>query len=132
MFKHFWQLVGRQNGCLYKSTAIPDNPVVEETTAVHEIADDSETDDRPESDALSDIFKYACKQAHSGTDEFKSSGENNDFEKKLIAKLKNRSLDKVRIATIMAAEIDKLSEPIKYEENDTAKYLIDAINYVCK
>ena len=94
--------------CLYKSTAIVASTDV---------------------NSLSGLFKYACQKVHSKT--FKSTDEQ-DFEIKLQEKLISRKLDKVRIATIMAAEIDKLSEPIKYEENDTAKYLIDAINYVCK
>ncbi len=118
--------------CLYKSTAVPESQVDQETTVVPEIANNSESDDVPETTALSDIFKYACKKAHSGTDEFTTCSRSGEFEAKLIKKLKDRSLDKVRIATIMASEIEKLSEPIKYEDNDTAKYLIKAINYVCK
>jgi len=86
------------------------------------------------SNALSDMFMRVCRKVHSRTEEFKSTDEN-DFEKGMIEKLQKRKksgLDKVGIATLMALEIDKLNEPINYTEDDTAMYLIEAINHVCK
>lgn len=82
------------------------------------------------SKALSELFVNACSKVHSGTEEFKLENIEK-FENKLIDKLKDRSLDKVGIATIMAIEIEKIAEPIKYEKDDFAMYLIKAINYVC-
>ena len=83
------------------------------------------------SKALSELFVNACSKVHSGTEEFKLKNIEK-FENKLIDKLKDRSLDKVGIATIMAIEIEKITDPIKYEKDDFAMYLIKAINHVCK
>lgn len=88
------------------------------------------------SNALSTIFKEACMNVHSGTDEFKKTpgGDFDDekFRSKLAEKLKNRSLDKVAIASEICLSIKKLTTKLDIEENDTAYYLVQAINHVCK
>lgn len=88
------------------------------------------------SDALSTIFKEACMNVHSGTNEFKKipGGDFDDekFRSKLTEKLKNRSLDKVAIASEICLSIKNLTTKLDIKENDTAYYLVQAINHVCK
>lgn len=88
------------------------------------------------SNALSAIFKDACMKVHSRTNEFKKiyNGDYDDekFRSKLAEKLKDRSLDKVAIASEICLSIKKLATKLDIEENDTAYYLVQAINHVCK
>ena len=88
------------------------------------------------SDALSTIFKEACMNVHSGTDEFKKTPggdfDNEKFRSKLAEKLKNRSLDKVAIASEICLSIKKLTTKLNIKNDDTAYYLVQAINHVCK
>lgn len=87
-------------------------------------------------DALSTIFKEACMNVHSGTNEFKRihNGDFDDekFRSKLTEKLKNRSLDKVAIASEICLSIKNLTTKLDIKENDSAYYLVQAINHVCK
>ena len=87
------------------------------------------------SNALSAIFKEACMNVHSRTNEFKKihNGDFDDekFRSKLAEKLKGRSLDKVAIASEICLSIKKLTTKLDIEENDTAYYLVQAINHVC-
>ena len=88
------------------------------------------------SNALSAIFKEACMNVHSRTDEFKKTlgGDFDDekFRSKLAEKLKNRSLDKVAIASEICLSIKKLTTKLDIKNDDTAYYLVQAINHVCK
>lgn len=88
------------------------------------------------SNALSAIFKEACMIVHSKTDEFKKTlggdFDNEKFRSKLAEKLKNRSLDKVAIASEICLSIKKLTTKLDIKNDDTAYYLVQAINYVCK
>lgn len=88
------------------------------------------------SNALSAIFKEACMNVHSKTDEFKKTlggdFDNEKFRSKLAEKLKNRSLDKVAIASEICLSIKKLTTKLDIKNDDTAYYLVQAINYVCK
>lgn len=88
------------------------------------------------SNALSAIFKEACMNVHSKTDEFKKTPggdfDNEKFRSKLAEKLKNRSLDKVAIASEICLSIKKLTTKLDIKNDDTAYYLVQAINYVCK
>jgi putative ATP-dependent endonuclease of OLD family len=88
------------------------------------------------SDALSTIFKEACMNVHSGTDEFKKTSggdfDNEKFRNKLAEKLKDRSLDKVAIASEICLSIKKLTTKLNIKNDDTAYYLVQAINHVCK
>lgn len=51
---------------------------------------------------------------------------------KSLQKIKNRSLDKVAIASEMCLAIRNLSDKLEFDLEDTAYYLIDAINHVCR
>lgn len=88
------------------------------------------------SDALGNIFMKSCEKIHSKTAEFKSDENGNfnwkSFREKLAEKLKNRSLDKVAIASEMCLAIRNLSDKLEFDLEDTAYYLIDAINHVCR
>lgn len=88
------------------------------------------------SNALSTIFKEACSKIHSKTNEFKKTpgGDFDDekFRNKLAEKLKDRSLDKVAIASNICLSIKNLTTKLDIKENDTAYYLVQAINHVCK
>lgn len=88
------------------------------------------------SDALSTIFKEACSKIHSKTNEFKkkAGGDFDDekFRNKLAEKLKDRSLDKVAIASNICLSIKNLTTKLDIKENDTAYYLVQAINHVCR
>ncbi len=88
------------------------------------------------SNALSTIFKEACSKIHSKTTEFKKTpgGDFDDekFRNKLAEKLKDRSLDKVAIASNICLSIKNLTTKLDIKENDTAYYLVQAINHVCK
>lgn len=88
------------------------------------------------SNALSAIFKEACMNVHSRTNEFKKT-HNGDFDdekfrSKLAEKLKDRSLDKVAIASEICLSIKKLTTKLNIKNDDTAYYLVQAINHVCK
>lgn len=88
------------------------------------------------SNALSTIFKEACMNVHSRTTEFKKkpNGDFDDeiFRSKLTEKLKDRSLDKVAIASEICLSINKLTTKLDIKEDDTAYYLVKAIDHVCK
>lgn len=88
------------------------------------------------SNALSTIFKEACLKVHSRTNEFKKTpnGDFDDikFRSKLADKLKDRSLDKVAIASEICLSIKNLTTELDIKETDTAYYLVQAINHVCK
>lgn len=87
------------------------------------------------SDALSTIFKEACMNVHSGTNEFKKihGGDFDDekFRSKLAEKLINRSLDKVAIASDICLAIKNLTNKLDIQADDTAYYLVQAITHVC-
>ena len=88
------------------------------------------------SNALSAIFKEACMNVHSRTNEFKKihngDFDNEKFRSKLAEKLKDRSLDKVAIASEICLSIKKLTTKLDIKNDDTAYYLVQAINHVCK
>ena len=87
------------------------------------------------SKALSTIFMNSCSKIHSKTAEFKKEADKydiNKFRDKLAAKLKDRSLDKVAIAYEMSLSINMLTSPLEIQKDDTAFYLVNAINHVCK
>ncbi len=92
------------------------------------------------SDALSNLFKEAVKDVHSGTDEFKRDAAQNfkpEFKNKLISKLKKETgttgLDKVRIASELAEKVEKTATLVIDTDNDShIKYLVDAIKHVCE
>ena len=88
------------------------------------------------SDALSELFMECCMEVHSHTDEFQKGEDghwNKDsFKQKLSDKLKNRTLDKVQIATLLSQKIKEMDSPIEISEVDMASYLIEAIKFVCK
>lgn len=73
---------------------------------------------------------------HSRTTEFKkkTNGDFDDeiFRCKLSEKLKDRSLDKVAIASKICLSINKLTTKLDIKEDDTAYYLVKAIDHVCK
>jgi putative ATP-dependent endonuclease of OLD family len=87
-----------------------------------------------QSPKVSEIFKEAVSEVHSGTDEFQAG----KFDKaKFVAKLRKDKgtspLDKVKIATIVA---DKLEEDISIKKDDlltdtNLEYLISAIKHAC-
>lgn len=89
-----------------------------------------------ESEALSEMFMKCCAKVHNGTDEFKrtEAGEWNkdSFRNKLAKKLIDRSLEKVEIASELCQLIKASTNPIQINNDDTAYYLIKAINCVCK
>lgn len=88
------------------------------------------------STVLSKIFMDSCHKIHSKTAEFEKNEQGNyDIEKfrdKLAEKLINRSLDKVAIATEICMAIKTLDSPLDISEEDTAYYLVEAINHVCR
>lgn len=90
---------------------------------------------------LSDIFKNAVSEVHSGTDEFKKDSNNNfkvgfeeKFIKKLLKKDGNSPIDKVAVASVLAEylENDKTISKEKLEKDEYLLYLITAIKNVCK
>ena len=90
---------------------------------------------------LSDIFKNAVSEVHSGTDEFKKDSNNNfnvgfeeKFIKKLLKKEGNSPIDKVAVASVLAEylENDKTISKEKLEKDEYLLYLITAIKNVCK
>lgn len=87
------------------------------------------------STALSPFFMEACLKVHSHTAEFKKGRDGNfnveSFRNKLSEKLKNRSLDKVAIASELCLALKKLTTDLNFAEDDSAFYLIKAINHVC-
>lgn len=88
------------------------------------------------SNALSVIFMDSCRKIHKKTEEFKK-GDDGMYDKvkfrdKLAAKLKDRSLDKVAVATEICMAIYSATSPLDIRNEDTAFYLINAINHVCK
>jgi len=89
---------------------------------------------------LSNIFKQAVSNIHSGTDEFKleeDKGFKDTFEEKFIAKLSKKSgtsaLDKVAIAGefVSLLENDKSVNISVLSKDIYLTYLIDAIKFVC-
>jgi len=85
------------------------------------------------SSIIGDLFKEAVSLVHSKTIEFKKNNEefdNNKFEKKLIEKLKKKTLYKTEISYKLAQLIiDKELDLSK--SGDYIKYLKDAINHAC-
>lgn len=78
------------------------------------------------SDFISEDFNEVVKSIHTGTD------WETDFEKELANKLINKVLKKTKIAYLLAEKIEKASEDeFNLDDNDTIKYLVDAIKYVC-
>ena len=88
------------------------------------------------SKALSLIFMDACLKVHNRTAEFKKDEDGNfntnSFRDKLSEKLRDRSLDKVAIAMEVCLAIKEYTTALVIEEDDTAYYLVKAINHVCK
>jgi putative ATP-dependent endonuclease of OLD family len=78
------------------------------------------------SNFISDNFKETVKSIHTQTD------WDTDFEKELANKLINKGLKKTQIAYLLAKKLeeDSLNE-LNILDNDTIKYLIDAIKYAC-
>lgn len=90
------------------------------------------------SSSLSNLFKDAVSEIHSGTDEFKKDGGNYKpvFETKFIDKLAKRTgtstIDKVAIAGVLAEKISE-KENLEISQDDKyLKYLIDAIKHACR
>lgn len=88
------------------------------------------------SNALSDIFMDSCRKIHRNTEEFRK-GDDGMYDKikfrdKLATKLKNRSLDKVAVASEISLAINSATSPLDIRNEDTAFYLINAINHACK
>lgn len=84
--------------------------------------------------SLGTMFMDCCAATHNKTQEFKKTeaGYNSDaFRRKLRDKLIDRSLDKVKIATLLSDKILN-SEKIDIQEADTAFYLLKAISHVCR
>ncbi|MFC2109944.1 ATP-dependent endonuclease [Bacteroidota bacterium] len=78
------------------------------------------------SDFISEDFNEVVKSIHTGTD------WETDFEKELANKLINKVLKKTKIAYLLAEKIEKASEDeFNLDDNDTIKYLVDAIKYAC-
>lgn len=88
------------------------------------------------STALSELFMECCRKVHSHTDEFKKGDDGqwdrDRFKQKLADKLKDRTLDKVQIATLLSRRIKDMDSPIDITDGDMASYLIEAIKFVCK
>ena len=88
------------------------------------------------SKALSTIFMDSCHKIHSKTEEFSKNDDGeydkNKFRDKLAVKLKDRSLDKVAIAYEVCLSIKALNTSLDIHEEDTAFYLVNAINHVCE
>ena len=88
------------------------------------------------SGALSELFMECCRDVHSHTDEFKKGDDGqwdrDRFKQKLAEKLKDRTLDKVQIATLLSQKIKGMASPIEITDRDMASYLIEAIKFVCK
>jgi len=80
------------------------------------------------SSSLSESFKNVVKTVHSGTSEFE---DDTQFESKLIEKLKNKSLEKTKIAYQLTQTIEEdiKKEIIINKEDEYLKYLIKAIKY---
>lgn len=95
---------------------------------------------------LGKIFKEAAAEVHSGT--FKKDGniiENADFEQNLINKLRGFKIkedgtheavgkfEKVEVAYKMATKLKELQavDIERMDNDDYAKYLVDAINHAC-
>ena len=88
------------------------------------------------STALSELFMECCREVHSHTDEFKKGDDGqwdrDRFKQKLADKLKDRSLEKVQIATLLSQKIKEMDSPIEITDRDMASYLIEAVKFVCK
>jgi len=88
-----------------------------------------------QSAAFGGLFMNCCHEVHSHTPAFEPNSEGiwdrNLFRDKLAEKLKNRSLDKVMIASLMAKQIKLMDTPITIDKTDPANYIIDAIKHVC-
>ena len=82
---------------------------------------------------LSDLFKDSVAEVHSRTVEFKKDAVTNQysdsFEKKLKAKLIDRSLEKTDIALVLSEKI-KTNELDFAQQDEYIKYLLDAIRFV--
>lgn len=82
---------------------------------------------------LSDLFKNSVAEVHSRTVEFKKDAVTNQysdsFEKKLKAKLIDRSLEKTDIALVLSEKI-KTNELDFAQQDEYIKYLLDAIRFV--
>lgn len=85
------------------------------------------------SSVLSSLFKDSVAEVHSKTTEFKKDDVTHqykdDFETKLIEKLKNRSLDKTAIALTLSSKIENTTLDFS-QQDDYIKYLLDAIRFV--
>lgn len=86
--------------------------------------------------ALSGLFMKCCMEAHPQTDEFKKreneQWDRDRFRQKLADKLRDRTLDKVQIATLLSQKIRETDLPIDIAEGDTASYLMKAVKFACK
>lgn len=80
------------------------------------------------SSSLSNLFKESVSEIHSKTADFKDKTK---FESKLIEKLKDRTLDKVAIASVLAQKIEDKTDLVFTDESDYIAYLINAIKYTC-
>jgi putative ATP-dependent endonuclease of OLD family len=80
---------------------------------------------------LSDLFKDSVAEVHSRTVEFKKDAVTNQysdsFEKKLKAKLIDRSLEKTDIALVLSEKI-KTNELDFAQRDEYIKYLLEAIS----
>jgi putative ATP-dependent endonuclease of OLD family len=90
------------------------------------------------SSSLSQIFKEAVCQVHSGTEEFKKESAGifkSTFQNKLISKLKKEDntsgIEKVKIASELANKISEKEDLIIDENDEYLKYLINAIKHAC-
>lgn len=85
------------------------------------------------SSVLSSLFKDSVAEVHSKTTEFKKDDVTHqykdDFETKLIEKLKDRSLDKTAIALTLSSKIENTTLDFS-QQDDYIKYLLDAIRFV--
>lgn len=99
-----------------------------------------------ESGKFGDLFKEAVSKVHSRTDAFKKENgqfKTEDFKAELINKLRKykineegkhetvTQLDKVAVAYQFAKLVKKATIDYEHFDDDSAKYLIDAINHVC-
>ncbi len=90
------------------------------------------------SSSLSNLFKDAVSEIHSGTDEFKKDGGNYkpEFETKFIDKLAKRTgtstIDKVAIAGVFAEKISEKDDLIISQDDEYLEYLIKAIKHACR
>ena len=79
------------------------------------------------------MFKDTVAEVHSRTEEFKKDAVtqqySDSFEKKLKAKLIDRSLEKTDIALVLSEKI-KTNELDFAQQDEYIKYLLDAIRFV--